>query len=174
MLENNILVDKKEIVDSIITFKNDIDIQKLKSLYFSKSFSEIFSISRREISHSSFIAWILDSKENHQLSYFPIQKFLEIISLRCSDEKINLHSTFFNSILTDNYSIKSVEIQKEKASGRTCKDGTEPAAQNTGRGISGTAVKASECDDTPYSDDYCGGDSSCGTFFLLHGKEKLP
>lgn len=115
MLENNILVDKKEIVDSIITFKNDIDIQKLKSLYFSKSFSEIFSISRREISHSSFIAWILDSKENHQLSYFPIQKFLEIISLRCSDEKINLHSTFFNSILTDNYSIKSVEIQKEKA-----------------------------------------------------------
>lgn len=118
MLENsNILLDKKEIVDSIITFKNDIDIQKLKSLYFSKSFSEIFSISRREISHSSFIAWILDNKENHQLSYFPIQKFLEIISLRCSDEKINLYSTFFNSILTDNYSIKSLETQKEKALG---------------------------------------------------------
>lgn len=33
------------------------------------------------------------------------------------------------------------EIQKEKASGRTCKDGTEPAAQNTGRGISGRLSK---------------------------------
>jgi len=52
MDEKKILTEKLEIQDSIIRFENDIDIQKLQSLYFSKSFSEILSISRRENSHS--------------------------------------------------------------------------------------------------------------------------
>ena len=118
MEENNILTQKLEIRNSIINFKNDIDVQKLQSLYFSKSFSEILSISRREISHSSFIAWLLDNKENHLLSFFPIQKFMEIIIVRCSTEIEKKHPAFFNSVLTDNYSIKSLIIEKEKGLGK--------------------------------------------------------
>ncbi len=118
MEENNILTQKLEIRNSIIYFKNDIDVQKLQSLYFSKSFSEILSISRREISHSSFIAWLLDNKENHLLSFFPIQKFMEIIIVRCSTEIEKKHPAFFNSVLTDNYSIKSLIIEKEKGLGK--------------------------------------------------------
>ncbi|PZX94049.1 hypothetical protein DOS84_05315 [Flavobacterium aquariorum] len=118
MEENNILSEKLEIRNSIINFKNDVDVQKLQSLYFSKSFSEILSISRREISHSSFIAWLLDNKENHLLSFFTIQKFLEIIIVRCSTELEKKHPPFFNSVLTDNYSIKSVIIEKEKGLGK--------------------------------------------------------
>lgn len=118
MEENNILSEKLEIRNSIINFKNDVDVQKLQSLYFSKSFSEILSISRREISHSSFIAWLLDNKENHLLSFFPIQKFLEIIIVRSSTELEKKHPAFFNSVLTDNYSIKSVIIEKEKGLGK--------------------------------------------------------
>lgn len=118
MEENNILTQKLEIRNSIINFKNDIDVQKLQSLYFSKSFSEILSISRREISHSSFIAWLLDNKENHLLSFFSIQKFMEIIIVRCSTEIEKKHPAFFNSVLTDNYSIKSLIIEKEKGLGK--------------------------------------------------------
>lgn len=118
MNEGNILTEKTEIRNSIINYKNDIDVQRLQSLYFSKSFSEILSVSRREISHSSFIAWLLDNKENHLLSFFPIQKFLEIITLRCGNELESKHYNFFNSILTDNYKIKSVEIIKEKGLGK--------------------------------------------------------
>uniref|UniRef100_UPI0040496A9A PD-(D/E)XK nuclease family protein n=2 Tax=Flavobacterium sp. TaxID=239 RepID=UPI0040496A9A len=115
---SNILTEKIEIRNSIINYKNDSDVQRLQSLYFSKSFSEILSISRREISHSSFIAWLLDNKENHLLSFFPIQKFLEIIIIRCSIEIEKKHLAFFNSVLTDNYSIKSVIIEKEKSLGK--------------------------------------------------------
>lgn len=118
MEENNILTEKIEIRNSIINFKNDIDVQKLQSLYFSKSFSEILSISRREISHSSFIAWLLDNKENHLLSFFPIQKFLEIIIVRCSTELEKKHPAFFNSVLIDSYSIKSLIVEKEKGLGK--------------------------------------------------------
>jgi hypothetical protein len=118
MDENNMLTKKIEIRNSIINFKNDIDVQKLQSLYFSKSFSEILSISRREISHSSFLAWLLDNRENHLLSFFSIQKFLEIIIVRCSTEFEKKYPAFYNSILIDNYSIKSVVIKKEKALGR--------------------------------------------------------
>ena len=118
MEENNLLTERIEIRNSIINFKNDVDVQRLQSLYFSKSFSEILSISRREISHSSFIAWLLDNKENHLLSFFPIQKFLEIIILRCSTELEKKYPAFFNSVLIDNYSIKSLIVTKEKGLGK--------------------------------------------------------
>jgi len=118
MDEKKILTEKLEIQDSIIRFENDIDIQKLQSLYFSKSFSEILSISRRENSHSSFIAWLLDSKESHQLSYFSLQKFLQIVVLRTCNELEKEPQSFINSILTDNYSILSVIVEKEKHLGK--------------------------------------------------------
>lgn len=118
MDENKILNEKIKIRNSIIDFKNDVDVQRLQSLYFSKSFAEILSISRREISHSSFIAWLLDSNENHQLSNFSIQKFLEIVILRCQEELENKYSYVFNSILTENYSMKSVKVKKEMGLGK--------------------------------------------------------
>lgn len=118
MNEESIFKEKIEIRNSIINFKNDVGVQKLQSLYFSKSYSEIFAISRREMSHSSFIAWLLDNKENHLLSFFSIQKFLEIVTLRCGNELESKYSNFFNSILTDNYSINSVIVEKEKFLGK--------------------------------------------------------
>ena len=115
MENEKLILDKTEIVNNIINFKNDTEIQRLQSLYFSKSFSEILAVSRREISHSSFIAWFLDNKENHLLSFFSIQKFIEIVILRSSEEIEMKYSSIFNSILTDNYSIKGLNIEKEKS-----------------------------------------------------------
>ena len=52
-----------QIRDDIIKFKNDPDFQKLENFYYSKSFSEILGVSRREISHSGFLAWLLNDQK---------------------------------------------------------------------------------------------------------------
>ena len=44
----------EQIRTEIIRFKNDPSSQKLENFYYSKSFSEILGVSRREISHSNF------------------------------------------------------------------------------------------------------------------------
>ncbi|AND63126.1 hypothetical protein AX766_01150 [Flavobacterium covae] len=113
MNENNLLKEKFEISQKIIDFKNDIDVQKLQNLYLTKSYLEILSVNRREISHSSFLAWLLDRNENHLLQNFPINKFLEIILIRGASQIESYNSSFYNSIITDNYTIKTLNIKKE-------------------------------------------------------------
>jgi hypothetical protein len=76
-----------QIRDEIIKFKNDPDFQKLENFYYSKSFSEILGVSRREISHSGFLAWLLGNLESHNLGEFPVKNFLDII-LKFSNDKL--------------------------------------------------------------------------------------
>lgn len=40
---------KKEIIDDIIAFNNDVDVQRLKEIYYSQTLPEIFAVSRREL-----------------------------------------------------------------------------------------------------------------------------
>jgi len=113
MIEENFTIDK--IRDEIIKFKNDKDFQKLENFYYSKSFSEILGVSRREISHSRFLAWLLDNLESHNLGEFPIKKFLDII-LKFSNEKLKKkHSDLYNSFVTEDYLIERISIKPEFA-----------------------------------------------------------
>lgn len=105
-------IDK--IRDEIIKFKNDPDSQKLESFYYSKSFSEILRVSRREISHSSFIGWLLNKAESHNLGDFPIRKFIDII-LKFSDDKLKSNTSIYNSFVTEDYDIERVNVEREKA-----------------------------------------------------------
>jgi len=102
-----------QIRDEIIKFKNDADFQKLESFYYSKSFSEILGVSRREISHSGFLAWLLCNLESHNLGEFPIKKFLDIV-YKFSNDKLKLkHSNLFNSFVTEDYLIERLFIKPE-------------------------------------------------------------
>jgi hypothetical protein len=103
-----------QIRDEIIKFKNDSDFQKLESFYYSKSFSEILEISRRENSHSGFIAWLLNNTESHNLGDFSIRKFLDII-LKFSHDKLKKNTDIYNSFLTESYDIERVHVEREKA-----------------------------------------------------------
>ncbi len=107
----NYTLDK--IRDEIIKFKNDTDFQKLEKFYYSKSFSEILGISRREISHSNFIAWLLGNKESHNLGDFPIKKLLDIILKFSNDKHKNQYSSLYNSFVTEDYIIENLTIQPE-------------------------------------------------------------
>ena len=111
-MEETFTIDK--IRDEIIKFKNDNDFQMLESFYYSKSFSEILEISRRENSHSGFIAWLLNNTESHNLGDFSIRKFLDII-LKFSNDKLKNNSEIYNSFVTESYYIEHVYIEREKS-----------------------------------------------------------
>lgn len=110
-MEDKLTLD--EIRDEIIKFKNDPDFQKLESFYYSKSFSEILEISRRENSHSGFIAWLLNNNESHNLGGFSIRKFFDIV-LKFSNDKLKSNPDIYNSFITENYEIERVHVEREK------------------------------------------------------------
>jgi len=111
-MEDVFTIDK--IRDEIIKFKNDSDFQKLENFYYSKSFSEILGVSRREISHSGFIGWLLNNTESHNLGDFPIRKFLDIV-LKFSNDKLKKNTDIYNSFVTEDYEIERVNVEREKA-----------------------------------------------------------
>lgn len=99
--------------DEIIKFKNDSDFQKLENFYYSKSYSEILGVSRREISHSSFIAWLLNNVESHKLGDFSIKKFFDIILKFSNEEQKIKHTELFNSFVTEDYDIDNLTVNTE-------------------------------------------------------------
>lgn len=112
-------IDK--IRDDIIKFKNDPDFQKLENFYYSKSFSEILGVSRREMSHSGFISWLLDSSESHNLGQYSIKKFLDILLKHSYEVQKLKHKDLFNAFATDDFLIQNLIIRPEysiKAVGR--------------------------------------------------------
>lgn len=112
-MTDNFTID--QIRDEIIKFKNDPDFQKLENFYYSKSFSEILGVSRREISHSGFLAWLLSNLESHNLGEFSIKKFLDIILKFSNDKLKSKHSDLFNSFVTEDYLIERLFIKSEYA-----------------------------------------------------------
>lgn len=111
IIDENLTVD--EIRNEIIKFKNDTDFQKLESFYYSKSFSEILGVSRREISHSKFLAWLLGNLESHNLGEFPIKKFLDILLKFSSPNLKSKYSELYNSFVTEDYLIEKVSVKPE-------------------------------------------------------------
>ncbi len=111
MIEDDLTIDK--IRDNIIKFKNDTDFQKLESYYYSKSYSEILGVSRREISHSGFITWLLDNSESHNLGTYSIKRFLDILLIASNQLQKEEYKILFNSFVTDDYTIENLLIKKE-------------------------------------------------------------
>jgi hypothetical protein len=101
--------------NEIIKFKNDVVSQKLDRYYNSKTYSEILGVSRREISHSNFIAWLLNDKENHNLSSYPIMKFLEILVMSSNDDQHEKYKELFDSIIIDDIEVENLEIMTERS-----------------------------------------------------------
>jgi len=101
--------------NEIIKFKNDVVSQKLDNYYSSKTYSEILGVSRKEISHSNFIAWLLCDKESHNLSSYPIKKFLEILVMSGKDDQPVKYKELFDSIIIDDIEVENLEIMTERS-----------------------------------------------------------
>ena len=70
------------IINEIQRFNGDKRLNKLNFLYERNSFLDSLSTSRREISHSSFLADLLKEDSFHALGSLPLQLFLETVLRR--------------------------------------------------------------------------------------------
>ena len=108
-------LDVEDIKRLIRAFNDDADVQKLKSLYSTKSFPEIMGVSRGEISHSSFIAWMLNTDESHGLGNFTLKKLLEIL-VYYGEKKISKQNKgLVNSIILSDFQLNDVLVTTEKS-----------------------------------------------------------
>jgi hypothetical protein len=112
MIEKNLTLDK--IREEIIKFKNDVISQRLGNYYDTKSLGEIFGVSRKELAHSNFIAWLLGNKESHHLGDYPFKKFLEILVLSCKGTQGDKHKALFDSVITGHLRVTELQIYTEK------------------------------------------------------------
>jgi len=107
----------KEIQQLLLNYNNDSDAQKLRSYYYDKSILEIFAVSRRELSHSAFLAWLFDSNCNRDLGLLPLKKLFEIIIRRRMEQentKSEIEQNLENAILADNLSISNIAVKTEE------------------------------------------------------------
>jgi hypothetical protein len=103
-----------EIRTDIIRFNNDKTVQKLEKYYGTKSFLEILGVSRKELSHSKFLAWLLNPKEDHRLESFALKKLLEILTVYSIGDNQNIKS-IEKFVITSSYEISDIIIETEKS-----------------------------------------------------------
>ncbi len=110
---NEITLD--QIRNEIIRFKNDVVSQKLESYYGTKSFGEILGVSRKELAHSNFIAWLLSGQESHNLGNYPFKKFLEILLLSSKGQQLDKYKKLFDATITGDLTVNDLRIVTEKS-----------------------------------------------------------
>lgn len=107
---------KKEIIDDIIAFNNDVDVQRLKEIYYSQTLPEIFAVSRRELTHSSFLAWLFATSSNHGLGTAPLVQLLELYVLKSREQnKKWITDKVSNAIITRDFHISECTSVTEEA-----------------------------------------------------------
>ena len=107
---------KKEIIDDIIAFNNDVDVQHLKEIYYSQTLPEIFAVSRRELTHSSFLAWLFATSSNHGLGTAPLVQLLELYVLKSREQKKKwITDKVSNAIITRDFHISECISVTEEA-----------------------------------------------------------
>ncbi len=80
----------------IETIFNDIYFKELLSYYEQVDYLSILSCGRRELSHSSFIAWLADPSGNHGLNDFFLQSIFEIFIARFYSKSIDISGKNIN------------------------------------------------------------------------------
>lgn len=116
----DIQINKRK--EEIINLKNSIEFKKLNSYYSQKSFFNILDISRKEVVHSSFLAWLFTPAANHELGDYPLKKLLEVLIIVLNrSQKSNKEAKFPEElediIVAGNYSVQNVLVEREKNTG---------------------------------------------------------
>ena len=93
--------------NSILELLKSKDFYELEQLYSRNTILDIFNISRRELSHSSFIAWVLNPKQSHGLGEYPLRRLIELCYDSLDDKLKN--------IVYSNYEISNVNVEREKS-----------------------------------------------------------
>ena len=107
----------KDIRSSIIQYKNDPATQNLEARYRSKSMLEVLGVSRKELAHSNFIAWLLNPLELGELATYNLKKFIEILA-QYNNTDNKSYETLFDEVITDNATFSNIKTFIEKSIGK--------------------------------------------------------
>lgn len=102
----DITLSETQIKDAIVKMSNSEEYLELKKYYAEESFFKTLRVSRDEEVHSSFIAWLLNHASNHELNYYPLKKFLQMLSIVCQNENNSLaqfSEEYANEFLLEDY-----------------------------------------------------------------------
>ena len=86
---------ESQIKEAIVKMNNSEEYLALRKYYSEESFLKTLCISRDEKVHSNFIAWLLSPVSHHELNYFPLEKFLQMLSVVCQKDS-NSNARFSN------------------------------------------------------------------------------
>ncbi len=113
-----------DIISKIHQFNEDKNVANLRSLYEYNSFLNSLSISRREMSHSSFLADLLREDSYHELGTLPLQLFLEAVLHRAIKQNTRMiedqakevmFPTLKSGITSRSLSISDIDITTEES-----------------------------------------------------------
>lgn len=99
------------------TFICDKDLQKLEKEFDKFNIFDCLRLSRQEIRHSNFLAWLLDPNETHGLNDYFLKEFLKqiLISKKNEIKEIERNNPFYfdkldntNEFYTTTYSLPSI------------------------------------------------------------------
>ena len=118
----SIKLTEEQIKEAIVRMNNSEEYLAL-SRYFSRdSFLKILHVSRDEKAHSGFVAWLLNPTSDHDLNYFALQKFLQMLPVVWKKD-YNAQAYFPNEyvdkfVLGDYLLCDSCEVQSEVPTGK--------------------------------------------------------
>jgi len=101
-----------DIYKQINEFTIDPNVIEFKKYCYSLSFMEILRMTRREEAHSSFLAWLFDSKFNYDLRNQPLELLLDLLineDVNNNIPKEEKRNLFVNK---DNILLRNVEREK--------------------------------------------------------------
>lgn len=112
---------KTNYVDQIHKFNLDPEVQKCQCIYDSKSFLDLLSVTRREMSHSAFLAELLKDESFHRLGAYPLSLFLQkVLSRSIKQGTKNLESknpVFFpelkSALLSQKFNPSGISVYPE-------------------------------------------------------------
>jgi hypothetical protein len=108
-------LNKNGIKELILQFNLDESVNDLKRYYSTPTTWDIIKQSRRETSHTQFLAWMFGNKDfNADLNAGPIKK-LVVLLLKWSEKQkgAEFDSNLAGSIYGQNFSISSYEVKSE-------------------------------------------------------------
>ena len=86
------------------------EFQFFKKYYQREDFASRYGISRMEIRHSNFLAWLLNSQKSHQLNDVPIKILLNALL----ENKYPFNNTIKQILKIRKYELSDISVYREK------------------------------------------------------------
>lgn len=104
----DIELNETQLKEMIVKMNNSQEYLALRKYYSEDSVLKILHVSREEKVHSNFVAWLLNPKASHNLDYFPLIKFLQMLAL--AQQKDYNKTAFFPSEFSDLFLLEDYKL----------------------------------------------------------------